>query len=271
MEKRNAIFFFLPPDVRIRYGQKVNDMVPIPHTLSCGQMPNARFFDALVPRSLTQTPDKFDESELSIHCSDISVCGSRRSPCLKERKFSGKEGKIIIIIIKKKRIPSKPQHLWPVVSFRSFVPFQPPYPPLHPPPYTSPSLLAVGTWSFCTIKVFLIFLLLSCAMMAAQWTASFLREKKWIPDKNIDALFLFLCALFLNRYTISPFWINPRSAHVQGRPTSAYDEFISALCLCVGTKSGTCRWRTKGADVTLSFKRFQTSFYAIIKIRRKSK
>jgi hypothetical protein len=50
-------------------------------------------FNALVPRSLTRAPDEFDESELSIHCSDISVCGSKAAAPFEREEVLGKKKK----------------------------------------------------------------------------------------------------------------------------------------------------------------------------------
>lgn len=167
-----------------------------------------------------------------------------------------------------------------MASFRSFVPFSTslsaPFTHLPtPPPHR---FWAVGTWSICTIKVFSS-IFGCCAMMTAQWTASFsfTTTKNGSPIRKLTPSPYIFVRYFEKRYT--PSWIKPedgahtrRARQRRGRhPLFMMSLFQRCVHLCIGTKSGTCRWRTKGADVTLSFQRFQTTFYAIIKIRRKSK
>lgn len=101
-------------------------------TVSCGhEWLMLVLFNALVPRSLTRAPDEFDESELSIHCSDISVCGSKAAAPFEREEVLGKKKEKSL---KNKKNPLSKNlntfDLWRLSDHLCL--FQPPYPPPSP-------------------------------------------------------------------------------------------------------------------------------------------
>lgn len=174
------------------------------------------------------------------------------------------------------------QHLWLVVSFRSFVTAPifnlplPTYPPIFHLHHRFWLMSGLGEL-FCTIKVFFFsfnFLLLLLRNENGgggpmnRVSRNDPLNKTKLPPTHPPILLTYLNVIFktLHHRHHRPFpLLFSWPLWSLCRATSAYDEFISACAATHNTKSGTCRWRTKGADVTLFLqKRYDLLCYAIM-------